>query len=225
MQNCVMFFLEPCSNKTREFDANKNTMHFKINQRHRVRWKLKHKSIVLSEYSTQWNSFWGGRGVLKSSCVRSGSISELQTHKFHKTTWNFVTNPMGPVPGSESQIFRTKQIEHCNRCSISGIEVNERHIDFEGNWTHESIVLSELQWTLENVTDLPRNPRTGMTPTHNKASILKAISWNQIYPTQIIHGCWKNMEYLHRFAQTICNIIWYSISVCGKLTQGKCGFT
>ena len=47
-----------------------------------------------------------GRGVSKSFLVRSGSISEIRRHKYYERT--FETNPIGPVPGSDSQITRQK---------------------------------------------------------------------------------------------------------------------
>jgi len=49
-----------------------------------------------------------GRGVPKSIFARSGSKSVFRTHKYHQTAQNFETNPMGPVPGSETQISRKK---------------------------------------------------------------------------------------------------------------------
>jgi len=48
-----------------------------------------------------------GRGVPKSIFVRSGSKSVFRTHK-HQNAQNFETNPMGPVPGSETHISRKK---------------------------------------------------------------------------------------------------------------------
>jgi len=49
-----------------------------------------------------------GRGVPKSIFARSGPKSVFRTHKYHKNAQNFETNPMGPVPGSETQISRKK---------------------------------------------------------------------------------------------------------------------
>ena len=49
-----------------------------------------------------------GRGVPKSIFARSGSKSVFRTHKYHQNAQNFETNPMGPVPGSETQISREK---------------------------------------------------------------------------------------------------------------------
>ena len=51
-----------------------------------------------------------GRGVPKSIFVRSGSKSVFRTHKYHQKAQNFETNPMGPVPGSETQISRKKSL-------------------------------------------------------------------------------------------------------------------
>jgi len=50
--------------------------------------------------------------------VRSGSISECRTHKYHEIAWHFEANPMEPVPGCETQISRNKKLQLVNRFSI-----------------------------------------------------------------------------------------------------------
>jgi len=47
-----------------------------------------------------------GRAVPKSVFVWSESISGFRTHKYYQVTWKVETNPMGPLPGFETQIFR-----------------------------------------------------------------------------------------------------------------------
>ena len=38
----------------------------------------------------------------------------FRTHKYHQTARNFETNPMGPVPGSETQISRQIEVDFFN---------------------------------------------------------------------------------------------------------------
>ena len=64
-------------------------------------------SVSPAEYGHNLKHFFE-RGVPKSILARFGSISEFRTHKYHQTAQNFETNPMGPVPGSETQISRKK---------------------------------------------------------------------------------------------------------------------
>ena len=47
----------------------------------------------------------GERGVPKSVCASSGSISQFRAHEYHNIAPNFETNTMGPVRGIEAQIF------------------------------------------------------------------------------------------------------------------------
>ena len=51
-----------------------------------------------------------GRGFQKSIFARSGSKSVFRTHKYLQNAQNFETNPMGPVPGSETQISGKKSL-------------------------------------------------------------------------------------------------------------------
>ena len=76
--------------------------------------KMRSTSYTENAHSAHWepsrirayfNLFWG-REVPKSTFARFGSISECRTHKYHQIAYNFETNPMGPVPGSETQITR-----------------------------------------------------------------------------------------------------------------------
>ena len=45
------------------------------------------------------------------TCVAGkAAISEFRTHQYHQNALNFQTNPMEPVPGSETQISWTKRV-------------------------------------------------------------------------------------------------------------------
>ena len=62
-------------------------------------------------------------GAPKWMFVRAGSISEFRTHKYHEIAQKFGTNPMGPAPGSETQISRTPKNDLVNSCSIVGVRI------------------------------------------------------------------------------------------------------
>ena len=60
--------------------------------------------VCSAKFESTFKLFFG-RGVPKSILIRSGSISEVRTHTYCKIAKNFETNPMGPVPGSEIQMY------------------------------------------------------------------------------------------------------------------------
>ena len=71
-----------------------------------------------------------GRGVPKSIFGRFGSISEIRTHQYHQIAQNFETNPKGPVPGYETQIFRRNKLNFLIgvRILVGRIHWNSMHI-------------------------------------------------------------------------------------------------
>ena len=71
----------------------------------------KEQITIIFDYPAEFGhtlELFFGRGVPKSIFARSGSKSVFRTHKYHQNTRNFETNPMGPVPGSETHISRKK---------------------------------------------------------------------------------------------------------------------
>ena len=76
-------------------------------EKYDTRYSHKFETCYPAEFGHTLELFFGG-GVPKSIFVRSGSKSVFRTHKHHQIALNFETNPMGPVPGSETKISRKK---------------------------------------------------------------------------------------------------------------------
>lgn len=62
---------------------------------------------ITQQNSSILSNLFDGGALPKSIFVRPGSISELRTHR---CTWNFETDPMGPVPLSETQVSRKQSL-------------------------------------------------------------------------------------------------------------------